>query len=84
MTHIKQVLIAIVICSSNNITLAQNTELDSVNWKQYIRGGLVQVSKDNGVSGYYRINRTSHYSFGDLRLYLYNFCLLYTSPSPRD
>lgn len=72
MTNIKRVLIAIVICSSNNITLAQNIKMDSINWKQYIRGGLVQVSKDNGVSGYYRINRTSNYNFGDLRLYLYS------------
>ena len=63
MSHIKQVLIVIIICSSYNITLAQNTELFPVNWKQYIRGGLVQVSKDNGVAGYYRINRTSNYNY---------------------
>ena len=72
MTNIKRVLIAIVICSSNNITLAQNIKMDSISWKQYIRGGLVQVSKDKGVSGYYRINRTCNYNFGDLRLSLYS------------
>ena len=29
------------------------------------------MTNDNGLSGYYRINRSSNYSFGDLRLYLY-------------
>ena len=31
----------------------------------------MQVTNDNGLSGYYRLNRSSNYSFGDLRLYLY-------------
>ena len=29
------------------------------------------MTNDNGLSGYYRINRSSRYTFGDLRLYLY-------------
>ena len=66
-----QKIIIIVISLCGNIILCQNTELDSVNWKSYIRSGLVQVANDNGISGYYRINRTSNYSFGDLRLYFY-------------
>ena len=66
-----QKIIIIVICLCGNIILCQNTELDSVNWKNYIRSGLVQVANDKGISGYYRINRTSNYSFGDLRLYFY-------------
>ena len=72
MNHIKQIIKSIIIGSFCNVALAENSTLDSVNWKQFIRGGLVQVSKDNGISGYYRLNRTSNYSFGDLRLYHYN------------
>lgn len=72
MNFMKQILITIIISSFFNAVLAEKAKVDSANWKQYIRGGLVQVSKDNGFSGYYRINRTSDYSFGDLRLYYYN------------
>jgi len=72
MRMLKQIIIAIIISSLYNVVLAEKTKLGSVNWKQYIRSGLVQVSMDNGFSGYYRINRTSDYSFGDLRLYYYS------------
>jgi len=72
MSCIKQIIITIIISSFCNVVLAEKTRVDSVSWKQYIRGGLVQVSKDNGFSSYYRINRTSNYSFGDLRLYYYS------------
>jgi hypothetical protein len=72
MNHIKQIIKSIIIGSFCNVVLAEKSTLDSVSWKQFIRGGLVQVSKDNGISGYYRLNRTSKYSFGDLRLYHYS------------
>lgn len=67
----KQIIIVTLICSINSFILGENSSLDSVKWKQYIRIGLVQVSQSNGASGYYRINRSSDYNFGDLRLYLY-------------
>ena len=72
MNHIKQIIKSIIIGSFFNVVLAEKSTLDSVSWKQFIRSGLVQVSNDNGFSGYYRINRTSNYSFGDLRLYHYS------------
>ena len=72
MNHIKRIIISIIIGSFCNVSIAENSTLDSASWKQYIRGGLVQVSNDKGFSGYYRINRTSNYSFGDLRLYQYS------------
>ena len=51
--------------------MGQDTSTDSAKWKHYVRGGGVRVTNDNGLSGYYRINRSSRYTFGDLRLYLY-------------
>ena len=51
--------------------MGQGTSTDSGKWKHYVRGGGVRVTNDNGLSGYYRINRSSKYSFGDFRLYLY-------------
>jgi len=51
--------------------MGQDASTDSAKWKHYVRGGGVQVTNDNGLSGYYRLNRSSNYSFGDLRLYLY-------------
>ena len=51
--------------------MGQDVSTDSAKWKHYVRGGGVQVTNDNGLSGYYRINRSSRYTFGDIRLYLY-------------
>ena len=68
MSH-KKVIITLLLLS--NIVFSESTQVDSVNWKQYIRAGTVQVSQDKGISGYYRLNRTSDYYFGDLRLYFY-------------
>ena len=51
--------------------MGQEAISDPANWKHYVRGGGVQVPNDKGLSGYYRINRSSKYSFGDLRLYVY-------------
>ena len=51
--------------------MGQDASTDSAKWKHYVRGGGVQVTNDKGLSGYYRLNRSSNYSFGDLRLYLY-------------
>jgi len=53
------------------VVMGQDASTDSAKWKHYVRGGGVRVTNDNGLSGYYRINRSSKYSFGDLRLYLY-------------
>ena len=53
------------------VVIGQDARTDSAKWKHYVRGGGVRVINDNGLSGYYRINRSSRYSFGDLRLYLY-------------
>ena len=53
------------------VVICQDARTDSAKWKHYVRGGGVRVINDNGLSGYYRINRSSRYSFGDLRLYLY-------------
>jgi len=50
--------------------MGQDSSADSAKWKHYLRGGGVQVTNDTGLSGYYRINRSSRYAFGDLRLYL--------------
>ena len=47
----------------------------------------MQVPNDKGLSGYYRINRSSKYSFGDLRLFVYGLqddsyvCIRYKSSS---
>ena len=51
--------------------MGQDASTDSAKWKHYVRGGGVRVTNDNGLSGYYRLNRSSRYTFGDLRLYLY-------------
>ena len=51
--------------------MGQDVSTVSAKWKHYVRGGGVQVTNDNGLSGYYRINRSSRYTFGDIRLYLY-------------
>ena len=51
--------------------MSQDVNAESAKWKHYVRGGGVQVTNDNGLSGYYRINRSSRYTFGDIRLYLY-------------
>ena len=53
------------------VVMGQDASTDSAKWKHYVRGGGVRVTNDNGLSGYYRINRSSRYTFGDLRLYLY-------------
>ena len=53
------------------VVMGQDASTDSAKWKHYVRGGGVRATNDNGLSGYYRINRSSKYSFGDLRLYLY-------------
>ena len=53
------------------VGIGQDARTDSAKWKHYVRGGGVRVINDNGLSGYYRINRSSRYTFGDLRLYLY-------------
>ena len=53
------------------VVIGQDARTDSAKWKHYVRGGGVRVINDNGLSGYYRINRSSRYTFGDLRLYLY-------------
>ena len=53
------------------VGIGQDARIDSAKWKHYVRGGGVRVINDNGLSGYYRINRSSRYTFGDLRLYLY-------------
>ena len=53
------------------VVMGQDASTDSAKWKHYVRGGGVLVTNDNGLSGYYRINRSSRYTFGDLRLYLY-------------
>ena len=59
------------IATINIVVMGQDASTDSAKWKHYVRGGGVQVTNDNGLSGYYRLNRSSNYSFGDLRLYLY-------------
>ena len=53
------------------VGIGQDARTDSAKWKHYVRGGGVRVINDNGLSGYYRINRSSRYSYGDIRLYLY-------------
>ena len=53
------------------VVMGQDASTDPTKWKHYVRGGGVQVTNDNGLSGYYRLNRSSRYTFGDLRLYLY-------------
>ena len=59
------------IAAITTTVMGQDAIADSAKWKHYVRGGVVQVTNDNGLSGYYRINRSSRYTFGDLRLYLY-------------
>ena len=59
------------IATINIVVMGQDASTDSAKWKHYVRGGGVQVTNDKGLSGYYRLNRSSNYSFGDLRLYLY-------------
>ena len=59
------------VAAITTIVMGQEAISDPANWKHYVRGGGVQVPNDKGLSGYYRINRSSKYSFGDLRLYVY-------------
>ena len=68
MIRSRSILFIIIITT---FSLGQDTSAVLAKWKHYIRGGGVKVTDENGLSGYYRINRTSRYSFGDLRLYLY-------------
>jgi len=63
--------IVLFIATINIVVMGQDASTDSAKWKHYVRGGGVQVTNDKGLSGYYRLNRSSNYSFGDLRLYLY-------------
>ena len=64
-------LSVLFIAAITTTVIGQDAIADSAKWKHYVRGGTVQVINDNGLSGYYRINRSSRYTFGDLRLYLY-------------
>ena len=59
------------IAATTTTVMGQEAISDPANWKHYVRGGGVQVTNDKGLSGYYRINRSSKYTFGDLRLYVY-------------
>ena len=59
------------VAAITTIVMGQEAISDPANWIHYVRGGGVQVPNDKGLSGYYRINRSSKYSFGDLRLYVY-------------
>ena len=59
------------VAAITTIVMGQEAISDPANWKHYVRGGGVQVPNDKGLSSYYRINRSSKYSFGDLRLYVY-------------
>ena len=66
-----RLLSVLFIAAITTTVIGQDAIADSAKWKHYVRGGTVQVINDNGLSGYYRINRSSRYTFGDLRLYLY-------------
>ena len=45
---------------------------DDVNWKQYYRGSyIVNEHRDYGFGGYYRLKRTTQYTFRDFRAYLH-------------
>ena len=59
------------IATITTFVMGQDSSADSAKWKHYVRGGSVQLTNETGLSGYYRINRSSRYTFGDLRLYLY-------------
>jgi len=68
MIRSRSVLFFVIITT---FVMGQDSSAVPAKWKHYVRGGGVKVTDENGLSGYYRINRTSRYSFGDLRLYLY-------------
>ena len=44
MSH-KKVIIPLFLLS--NIVFSESTQVDSANWKQYIRAGIVQVSQEH-------------------------------------
>ena len=53
---------------------AHDPESDSPHWKTYLRGGLVNIDQNSlGVATYFRIKRTTNYTFGDVRLYAHIF-----------
>ena len=53
---------------------AHDPEADSPHWKTYLRGGLVNIDQNSlGVATYFRIKRTTNYTFGDVRLYAHMF-----------
>ena len=53
---------------------AHDPEADSPHWKTYLRGGLVNIDQNSlGLATYFRIKRTTNYTFGDVRLYAHIF-----------
>ena len=61
-----------------------------LNWKLELIEQIENSLKNDPVElsniekkNYLRIKTSGHIDF-DKQIYLYNFCLLYTSPSPRD
>jgi len=53
---------------------AHDPESDSPHWKTYLRGGLVNIDQNSlGLATYFRIKRTTNYTFGDVRLYAHIF-----------
>ena len=53
---------------------AHDPEAESPHWKTYLRGGLVNIDQNSlGLATYFRIKRTTNYTFGDVRLYAHIF-----------
>ena len=53
---------------------AHDPEADSPHWKTYLRGGLVNIDQNSlGLATYFRIKRTTNFTFGDVRLYAHIF-----------
>ena len=54
--------------------MGHDPELESVEWKQYYRIGLVQSNLFNsGLKGFSRLKRTTLKTFKDLRFYIHNY-----------
>ena len=54
--------------------MGHDPELESVEWRQYYRIGLVQSNLFNsGLKGFSRLKRTTLKTFKDLRFYIHNY-----------
>ena len=57
-----------------SIALGHDPEVESVDWKQYYRVGVVRSDLfDSGLKGFSRLKRTTFKTFKDLRFYFHNY-----------